>query len=68
MFQLISNAHYVSTQKGTINVATSSSLGGSYEGVFPSGLLSTLKSADDSFEYGRIAHDDVERPMFVSCS
>ncbi|KAG7164385.1 Acyl-coenzyme A thioesterase 1-like [Homarus americanus] len=43
-----SHAHYISDEKGTVDVRNSESVGGSYKGVFPAGLLSTLKGVTNA--------------------
>ncbi|XP_069942220.1 peroxisomal succinyl-coenzyme A thioesterase-like [Cherax quadricarinatus] len=43
--QFCSHAHYVSDARGCVEVGEAASVGGSYTGVFPAGLLSTLAPA-----------------------
>nr|XP_053631383.1 acyl-coenzyme A thioesterase 1-like [Cherax quadricarinatus] len=44
-----SYAHYTSDESGCVDVSSSESVGGSYTGVFPAGLLSSLRGVPDKF-------------------
>ncbi|KAB7494998.1 Bile acid-CoA:amino acid N-acyltransferase [Armadillidium nasatum] len=65
---LYSNAHFIADKNGVVDVSSSPSLGGSYEGVFPSGLLSTLKIATGHFEFGNIYKNNMHEPIKVKIS
>uniref|UniRef100_A0A2P2HZM7 Acyl-coenzyme A thioesterase 1-like n=1 Tax=Hirondellea gigas TaxID=1518452 RepID=A0A2P2HZM7_9CRUS len=53
-----SHGQFVSSAAGTINLDTAESVGGSYTGVFPAGLLTTLGPAPGEFPYLRLYKKD----------
>ncbi|XP_076036922.1 peroxisomal succinyl-coenzyme A thioesterase-like isoform X3 [Oratosquilla oratoria] len=57
--EFVSNAHYIADDKGEVNVSRDVSVGGSYKGVLPMGLLTTLKPAPGVFKYARVLKNDV---------
>ena len=51
---------------GKVDIDTDVSFGGSYEGIFPAGLLTTLKPAPGQFQYHRLLAKDPTIPWKVS--
>ncbi|XP_076064280.1 acyl-coenzyme A thioesterase 1-like [Oratosquilla oratoria] len=68
MREVTSHAHYVASEKGTVKVSHDVSMGGSYTGVFPPGLLTTLRPAPGTFKYLRFTNKDVTSPIQVQFS
>uniref|UniRef100_W5NGJ7 Acyl-coenzyme A thioesterase 1-like n=2 Tax=Lepisosteus oculatus TaxID=7918 RepID=W5NGJ7_LEPOC len=60
--------HYVSDAKGTVKVAEMESLGGSFEGVEPMGLLWSMKPVPGSRPGLRFRKKDVHNPVAVRIS
>ncbi|XP_045592603.2 LOW QUALITY PROTEIN: acyl-coenzyme A thioesterase 1 [Procambarus clarkii] len=58
--QFVSNAHYVSDALGVVDTGVAEAVSGSYTGVFPAGLLTSLAPAPHEFPllrlYRRIPH------------
>ena len=50
---------------GCVDVTKGESLGGSYEGVFPMGLIGCLKPAPHEYQFTRFFKRDVENPNIV---
>ncbi|CAL4116917.1 unnamed protein product, partial [Meganyctiphanes norvegica] len=53
---------------GCVDVSNSESLGGSYNGLFPMGLIGCLKPAPHEYKYTRFFKRDVEKPNIVDVS
>ncbi|XP_076041643.1 acyl-coenzyme A thioesterase 3-like [Oratosquilla oratoria] len=66
--EFVSHAHYVADDKGEVNVSRDFSVGGSYEGVFPMGLLTTLSPAPGVRKYTRAIKADAVTPETVHVS
>lgn len=64
--QFCSCAHYVTNGIGGVDVQRAVSVGGSYEGVFPAGLLTTLVPAPDELQSLRLYRRDTSLPWRVS--
>ncbi|KAF2368311.1 Acyl-CoA thioester hydrolase/bile acid-CoA amino acid N-acetyltransferase [Trinorchestia longiramus] len=62
--QFTSHAHYVSDDKGNIDLRSAHSYGGSYRGCFSNGLFSTLNHGPE-YQYKRFSID-VEKPWKVA--
>ncbi|XP_036376194.1 bile acid-CoA:amino acid N-acyltransferase-like [Megalops cyprinoides] len=60
--------HYVSDGKGTVTVAEDASVGGSYQGTEPMGLLWSMKPVPGSRTGIRLRKEDVRTPMVVQIS
>ncbi|XP_036376192.1 peroxisomal succinyl-coenzyme A thioesterase-like isoform X1 [Megalops cyprinoides] len=60
--------HYVSDGKGTVTVAEDASVGGSYQGTEPMGLLWSMKPVPGSRTGLRLRKEDVRTPMVVQIS
>ncbi|KAI1882145.1 hypothetical protein AGOR_G00247660 [Albula goreensis] len=60
--------HYVSDTKGTVSVAEDVSVGGSYQGTEPMGLLWSMKPVPGSRTGLRLQKVDVHTPMVVRIS
>ncbi|XP_063889364.1 acyl-coenzyme A thioesterase 2, mitochondrial-like [Scylla paramamosain] len=54
--RFLSYSHYVSDNSGTVDVERSETVGGAYTGVFPAGLLSSLK--EFPYNYTRLQKED----------
>ncbi|KAK7086945.1 hypothetical protein SK128_004859 [Halocaridina rubra] len=66
--QFCSNAHFLTDKNGTVDVGDSWSVGGSYEGVFPAGLLATLSSTPLEKRNVRLYRRDPLTPWKVKLS
>lgn len=64
----ISFAHYKADADGQVDVNTMESIGGSYKGVFPMGLLSSLSPTLKKHKFTRFFKRDVENPNIISLS
>ena len=64
-----SHAHYIADKDGEVDVRRDSSLGGSYSGVSPMGLLWSMKPAPGQRKGIRLMKSDVTKPynIVVSC-
>ena len=60
-----SYAHYVADKDGKVDVCRESSLGGSYSGVEPMGLLWSMKQAPGQRKWLRLTKRDVTKPFDV---
>ncbi|KAB7494992.1 Bile acid-CoA:amino acid N-acyltransferase, partial [Armadillidium nasatum] len=60
-----SNGHFIADKNGIVDVSSSPSLGGSYEGVFATGLLSTLHIATGTFEFGNVYRENMFEPVKI---
>ncbi|KAG7454702.1 hypothetical protein MATL_G00262580 [Megalops atlanticus] len=60
--------HYVSDWKGTVKVSEDASVGGSYQGTEPMGLLWSMKPVPGSRTGLRLRKKDVRTPMVVQIS
>ncbi|XP_064095107.1 acyl-coenzyme A thioesterase 5-like isoform X2 [Macrobrachium nipponense] len=63
-----SHAHYISDSSGRVDVTLQESVGGSYTGIFPAGLLTTLKPAADEFSFLRLCKRNPETPWKIDIS
>ncbi|KAK7086944.1 hypothetical protein SK128_004858 [Halocaridina rubra] len=63
-----SNAHYTTNDSGQIDVGTQAAVGGSYTGVFPAGLLTTLAPAPEEYPFLRLYKRDPTIPWKISVS
>nr|XP_020449157.1 acyl-coenzyme A thioesterase 4-like [Monopterus albus]XP_020449158.1 acyl-coenzyme A thioesterase 4-like [Monopterus albus] len=61
-------AHYNANATGAVNVAKDPSLGGTYSGVEPMGLLWSLRPVPGSIPGLRVRKTDVQTPMVVTIS
>ncbi|XP_070763326.1 peroxisomal succinyl-coenzyme A thioesterase-like [Enoplosus armatus] len=61
-------AHYTSDTCGTVNVSEDSSLGGTYSGVEPMGLLWSLRPVPGSKPWLRLRKVNAQTPMEVTIS
>jgi len=61
-----STAHYTVDSTGCVDVDTLPSLGGSYEGVFPDGLLTTLAPPPGAYEFSRLYKADPANPWQIT--
>ncbi|XP_076048976.1 acyl-coenzyme A thioesterase 5-like [Oratosquilla oratoria] len=66
--EFVSHAHYITDGKGEVNNSLDASVGGSYEGVFPMGLLTTLSPAPGVYKYARCLKTDASTPDTVHVS
>lgn len=66
--EFMAYAHYRADEAGCVDVTKRESLGGSYEGVFPMGLIGCLKPAPHEYQYTRFFKRDVENPNIVDVS
>ncbi|XP_069999582.1 acyl-coenzyme A thioesterase 1-like isoform X2 [Penaeus vannamei] len=66
--QYISTAHYRADSNGKVDVDTMESLGGSYTGHFPMGLIGTLHPAPSEYKFTRFFKRDVVNPNIVELS
>ena len=66
--QFCSCAHYVTDGTGNVDVRTAESVGGSYKGVFPAGLLTTLRPAPHELQSHRLYRRNTSLPWKVSAS
>ncbi|KAG0721398.1 Acyl-coenzyme A thioesterase 5 [Chionoecetes opilio] len=66
LLQFVSHAHYRTDHCGGVDVRTAAAVGGSYTGVFPSGLLTTLAPAPHQFPFLRLYRRDPHLPWKVS--
>ncbi|XP_047491952.1 acyl-coenzyme A thioesterase 1-like isoform X2 [Penaeus chinensis] len=64
----ISTAHYRADSNGQVDVDTMESLGGSYTGHFPMGLIGTLHPAPSEYKFTRFFKRDVLNPNIVDLS
>ena len=64
-----SHAHYIADKDGKVDVCRDSSLGGSYNGVSPMGLLWSMKPAPGQRKGVRMMKSDVTKPynIFLNC-
>ncbi|KAF2368312.1 Acyl-CoA thioester hydrolase/bile acid-CoA amino acid N-acetyltransferase [Trinorchestia longiramus] len=60
--EFTSLGHYESDANGQVDLRRATSLGGSYTGVFPSGLLSTLEPPAGKHAYKRLTVTDTSKP------
>ena len=60
-----SHAHYIADKDGKVDVCRNSSLGGSYSGVEPMGLLWSMKQAPGQRKGLRLMKKDVTKPYNV---
>ncbi|XP_076120682.1 acyl-CoA thioesterase 19 [Alosa pseudoharengus] len=60
--------HYISDDRGSVNVAKDASIGGSYDGVEPMGLLWSMKPIPGSRPGLRFRKKDVHTPLVVHLS
>ena len=60
-----SHAHYVADNEGEVDVCSDKSLGGSYNGVEPMGLLWSMKPAPGQRKGVRLLKSDVTKPYVV---
>ncbi|XP_078367149.1 bile acid-CoA:amino acid N-acyltransferase-like [Oculina patagonica] len=60
-----SHAHYIADKDGEVDVCRDSSLGGSYSGVSPMGLLWSMKPAPGQRKGIRLMKSDVTKPYNV---
>ena len=60
-----SHAHYIADKDGEVNVCRDSSLGGSYSGVSPMGLLWSMKAAPGQRKGVRLMKSDVTKPYNI---
>ncbi|XP_068236034.1 acyl-coenzyme A thioesterase 1-like [Palaemon carinicauda] len=63
-----SHAHYVSDANGQVDVTLQKSEGGSYTGIFPAGLLTTLKPAPNELPFLRLTKRNPETPWKINIS
>ena len=61
----VSHAHYIADKDGKVDVSRDSSLGGSYSGVEPMGLLWSMKPAPGQRKGLRLLKRDVTKPYNV---
>lgn len=61
-------SHYVSGTTGAVNVANDASLGGTYDGVEPMGLLWSIRPVPGSRTGLRLRKKDIHTPMLVHIS
>lgn len=66
--EICSCAHYVTDGAGNVDVRTAESVGGSYEGVFPAGLLTTLAPAPHEFQSHRLFRRNTSLPWKIQVS
>lgn len=64
----ISTAHYRADNNGQVDVDTMESLGGSYTGHFPMGLIGTLHPAPSEYKFTRFFKRDVLNPNVMELS
>ncbi|XP_042862615.1 acyl-coenzyme A thioesterase 1-like isoform X1 [Penaeus japonicus] len=64
--QFCSHAHYISDAEGDVDVTLAPSVGGSYKGVFPAGLLTTLAPAPHEFPLLRLYRRDPQLPWKIT--
>ncbi|XP_063612472.1 acyl-coenzyme A thioesterase 2, mitochondrial-like [Penaeus indicus] len=64
--QFCSHAHYISDADGDVNAGVAASVGGSYKGVFPAGLLTTLAPAPHEFPMLRLYRRDPQLPWKIT--
>ncbi|KAL9979732.1 hypothetical protein ACROYT_G017439 [Oculina patagonica] len=60
-----SHAHYIANKDGEVDVCRDSSLGGSYSGVSPMGLLWSMKPAPGQRKGTRLMKSDVTKPYNI---
>ena len=60
-----SHAHYIADKYGEVDVCRDSSLGGSYSGVSPMGLLWSMKPAPGQRKGIRLMKSDVTKPYNI---
>ncbi|XP_031419984.1 acyl-CoA thioesterase 19 [Clupea harengus] len=60
--------HYISDDRGCVNVAKDASIGGSYDGVEPMGLLWSMKPIPGSRPGLRLRKKEVHTPLVVNIS
>ncbi|KAL4624900.1 bile acid-CoA:amino acid N-acyltransferase-like [Arapaima gigas] len=60
--------HYISDAKGTVTVAEDASVGGTYEGIEPMGLLWSMRPVPGSKPGLRLRKKNVQTPMVVQIS
>lgn len=63
-----SHAHYVTDDGGGVDLGVASSEGGSYTGVFPPGLLTTLTSSPQERQFPRLVRQDPQLPWRIRVS
>ncbi|KAK7086941.1 hypothetical protein SK128_004855 [Halocaridina rubra] len=63
-----SNAHYITNELGQIDASIQAAVGGSYTGVFPAGLLTTLAPAPEEYAFLRLYKRDPTIPWKISVS
>ncbi|KAG0726429.1 Acyl-coenzyme A thioesterase 5 [Chionoecetes opilio] len=66
LLQFVSHAHYRTDDRGSVDVRTAAAVGGSYTGVFSSGLLTTLAPAPHEFPFLRLYRRDPHLPWKVT--
>lgn len=64
--QFVSHAHYRTDEHGNLDVQRAAAVGGSYTGVFPMGLLTTLAPAPHEFPFLRLYSRDPRTPWKVT--
>ncbi|XP_063609359.1 acyl-coenzyme A thioesterase 1-like isoform X1 [Penaeus indicus] len=64
----ISTAHYRADSNGQVDVESMESLGGSYTGHFPMGLIGTLHPAPSEYKFTRFFKRDVLNPNILELS
>ncbi|XP_068236441.1 bile acid-CoA:amino acid N-acyltransferase-like [Palaemon carinicauda] len=63
-----SNAHFITDGKGRVDLENAASVGGSYSGVFPAGLLTTLSSLPTEQKYYRLFRRNPLKPWKITLS
>lgn len=63
--QYVSHAHYVCDKRGVVDVRVEAAVGGSYTGVFPMGLISSLTPAPHEDPALRLYRRDTSLPWKV---
>ncbi|XP_064095117.1 bile acid-CoA:amino acid N-acyltransferase-like isoform X3 [Macrobrachium nipponense] len=63
-----SNAHYIADNNGGVDLEKAASVGGSYQGVFPAGLLSTLSTLPTEKKYHRLFRRNPLIPWKITVS
>lgn len=64
--QFCSHAHYVTDAEGKVDASVAEAVGGSYNGVFPAGLLTTLSPAPHELQTLRLYRRNPELPWKIS--
>ena len=66
IFQFRSCAHFITDERGEIDLAVAKSIGGSYTGCYPMGLFTSLSSINPKFRHLRLQRVDPREPWEVS--